>query len=112
MAFHITKKEAKQTFSNLIALGYCDAQNLIKHAGGFRIAYSSSKLYGWRCDYFLFKEKNFCISTGYSPVGVKPSSEQLDTLLKLESAVEHAEDKTEILDKFYALTEEILKNNK
>lgn len=64
MKLLVTKKDIKNSGAKIIAIGYCEAQNLLKYSYAF--AYSKG-VYGWACDYYAFD--NIIISTGYSPIG-------------------------------------------
>lgn len=69
MEIRITKKEARENFTNLYAVRYGGLQNLLRDE--VKMAYSCG-VYGWSCDYFQLTGKNgqnLTISTGYSPVG-------------------------------------------
>ena len=70
MKLKTTKKQIKENVhpDNLIAVGYCDLQYLLRLENPF--AYSSG-VYGWACDYYELEHKNqtYVISTGYSPIG-------------------------------------------
>ena len=64
MKLKVTKKQIKNNYTKIYAIGYCNAQNLLDGINPF--AYSSG-IYGWSCDYYEIDE--ICISTGYSPIG-------------------------------------------
>tara|TARA_R100000734_G_C3286815_1_gene79361 strand:+ start:132 stop:479 length:348 start_codon:yes stop_codon:yes gene_type:complete len=65
-----TKKQIRNNTheDNLISVGYCDLQRLLKFKNAF--AYSKG-VYGWTCDYYELENNNetFIISTGYNPIG-------------------------------------------
>lgn len=65
MKLKATKREIKNSYSNLISVGYCDLQHLLYFKNPF--AYSAG-VYGWSCDYYEISN-NTCICTGYIPVG-------------------------------------------
>ena len=73
MKCRVTKKEIRNSFQNIISIGYCDAQFLLQYRSPF--AYSAGT-YGWACDYYDLGTT--CISTGYSPLnGLKPDYDLL-----------------------------------
>lgn len=66
MKYETTKKAILSNYSNVIKVGYCDLQTLLK----FRSpnAYTASKTYGWRADIYEITP-NTVIVTGYAPFG-------------------------------------------
>ena len=64
MKLKVTKKQIKNNYTKIYAIGYCDAQNLLDGINPF--AYSSG-IYGWSCDYYEID--GICISTGYNTIG-------------------------------------------
>lgn len=68
MKLKVSKKEIKSNVisDNLIAIGYCEAQYLLRGKQPF--AYSAG-VYGWSCDYYQID--GVIISTGYSPTGAR-----------------------------------------
>ena len=78
MKLKTTKKQIREnTFNNLIAIGYCGAQSLLRHKQPF--AYSTG-VYGWACDYYQIdiNGRRTIISTGYSPIGEHIDYKTLD----------------------------------
>ena len=70
MKFKTTKKAIKAGYSNIITIGYCNAQHLLYATP--EMAYST-RAEGWACDYY-HANNSTVISTGYSPiVGIRPS---------------------------------------
>jgi hypothetical protein len=63
MKLQATKKEIKNGYYRVLAIGYCDAQNLLRYENAF--AYSAG-VYGWGCDYYDID--GVCISTGYRTI--------------------------------------------
>ena len=61
MKLKATKKEIREGYYYIAGVGYCEAQNLLKHERAF--AYSAG-CYGWACDYY--DVDGVCISTGYN----------------------------------------------
>lgn len=64
MKCNVTKSAVRENYLDIIAIGYCDAYNLLSRIEPF--AYSTG-VYGWNCDYYHVG--NVCISTGYRPIG-------------------------------------------
>jgi len=64
MKLKVTKKQIKNNYTKIYAIGYCNAQNLLEGVTPF--AYSSGSS-GWSCDYYEID--GICISTGYAPIG-------------------------------------------
>lgn len=62
-----TKKEVKEASYRVLAIGYCDAQYLLK--GESPVCYCGG-YYGWSCDNYDMQHLgyNLTISTGYSPI--------------------------------------------
>lgn len=60
----VTMKEIKKRHSDIIKIGYCQAQYLLKHKNPF--AYST-RSEGWGCDYY--NVNGIIISTGYATIG-------------------------------------------
>ena len=61
----VTQKEIKESWRNIVSIGYCEAQYLLsfKEAKMY-----SCGIYGWKCDYYII-DNSTIISTGYAPVG-------------------------------------------
>lgn len=66
MKYETTKKAILSNYPNVIKVGYCYLQTLLK----FRSpnAYTASKIYGWRADIYEITP-NTVIVTGYAPFG-------------------------------------------
>ncbi len=71
-----TKKEVKEASYRVLAVGYCEAQFLLR--GENPVCYCGG-YYGWSCDnYDLSKYGyNLTISTGYSPVSDQNISKEI-----------------------------------
>lgn len=65
MKVKVSKKEVKESYRNIICLGYCTIQHLLYYKDA---DYYSCGVYGWSCDYYKIDNKTI-ISTGYSPIG-------------------------------------------
>lgn len=61
----ITKNKIKESFKNIIEVGYCEAFYLLYFKE--RIFYNSGE-YGWNCDIYIING-NTCLVTGYRPFG-------------------------------------------
>ena len=64
MKFKVTAREIRANYRNIVAIGYCGAEALLRYENP--IAYSAG-VYGWNCDYYDID--GVCISTGYRPIG-------------------------------------------
>lgn len=64
MKKRITNKQAKATFKNIICVGYCGLQTLLKDQNP---QYYCSGSLGWNCDIYVFGDTAIC--TGYRPFG-------------------------------------------
>jgi len=85
-----TKKEVKEASYRILAVGYCEAQFLLK--GENPVCYCGG-YYGWACDnYDLSKYGyNLTISTGYSPISDVNICKE--TLLKKYDIIKKYEEK-------------------
>lgn len=61
MKLKISNKEIKQRFKNIIVIGYCNAQYLLK---GIEPTFYNCGVYGWNYDLYEI-DYNTCIITGY-----------------------------------------------
>ena len=59
-----TQKEIKSTYINVVAIGYCNLQNLLNY---FTPQYYTVRKEGWASDVYDFGTT--AISTGYAPFG-------------------------------------------
>lgn len=59
-----TQREIKSTYTNVVAIGYCDLQNLLNY---FTSQCYTVRKEGWASDVYDFGTT--AISTGYAPVG-------------------------------------------
>lgn len=84
MKLLVTKKDIKNSATKIIAIGYCEAQNLLKYKDPF--AYSKG-VYGWACDYYIFD--NIIISTGYSPIGDRIDYDLLKKYEEKAAKIDH-----------------------
>lgn len=66
MKFKVTKKEMRQSGRDILKIGYCNAQFLLR---GFDPVAYSERREGWACDYYDIN--GVYISTGYDPIGAK-----------------------------------------
>lgn len=61
----ITMKEIKENYKNIIQVGYCEIQNLLR---GQEAKYYTCGVYGWNADIYEI-DNNTVIVTGYRPFG-------------------------------------------
>ena len=71
MKIQVTKKSIKENYKNIISVGYCNAQNMLKCKDATMY---SAGVYGWACDYYVINNDTI-ISTGYNPIGQNVPSE-------------------------------------
>lgn len=64
MKFKTTKKAIMANYGNIIKVGYCNLQNLLKYESP--VAYTAG-VYGWNADIYDFG--GVAIVTGYRPFG-------------------------------------------
>lgn len=64
MKLKTTKKDVMSSYNNIISIGYCDAQFLLR--GVEPIAYTHG-VYGWNAD--IYNVDGVAIVTGYRPFG-------------------------------------------
>lgn len=81
MKIQVTKKMIKENYKNIILIGYCNAENMLKEKNATMY---SAGVYGWSCDYYIIDNETI-ISTGYSPIGQEVPSE---VIKKYESKAE------------------------
>ena len=66
MKYETTKKAILSNYPNVIKVGYCSLQTLLKfHSPS---AYTASKTYGWRADVYEITPDTVIV-TGYAPFG-------------------------------------------
>ena len=66
MKYQTTKKTILSNYPNVIKVGYCSLQTLLKfHSPS---AYTASKTYGWRADVYEITPDTVIV-TGYAPFG-------------------------------------------
>ena len=70
-----TKKAMKNSYNQIISIGYCDAQFLLKFEEP--IAYST-RSEGWACDYYDID--GILISTGYAPLDDRNAKHDYDLI--------------------------------
>lgn len=136
----ISFKEAVESFQGheswnfAVSIGYCDLESFIgilESLSDVRLspfAYSTSKMYGWRCDYYniprrivlqydskpLISQEYFILATGYStPSKLKRPADynkvkELNNLAKATREVIYKEDKPTIEQKQIYINELLL----
>lgn len=65
MKVKVTKKEIKENYKNIISIGYCELQFLLR---GKEPNFYTSGVYGWGADIYQINNTT-CIVTGYAPFG-------------------------------------------
>lgn len=60
----VTEKEMKEGFKNIITIGYCEAQNLLRYINP---SFYTCGVYGWKSDIYVINNSTI-ISTGYGPI--------------------------------------------
>ena len=76
MKFKTTKKEMKENYDQILGIGYCNAQHLLKFENP--IAYST-RSEGWACDYYDID--GILISTGYAPMDSRNVKKDYNTII-------------------------------
>lgn len=66
MKYETTKKAILSNYPNVIKVGYCSLQSLLKFQSPS--AYTASKTYGWRADVYEITPDTVIV-TGYGPFG-------------------------------------------
>lgn len=79
MKLKATKKEMRNGYNQIISIGYCDAQRLLRWSNP--IAYSAGNC-GWCCDYHVVD--GVLISEGYSPLNAKNTIDDYDLVREYE----------------------------
>lgn len=64
MKCKVTEKEIRNSFTDVVKIGYCNAQNLLICENPFAYTCGYS---GWKADFYDCGVT--CISTGYAPIG-------------------------------------------
>lgn len=65
MKIKITMKEIRENYPNIIQVGYCELQNLLR---GKEPEYYTCGIYGWNADIYKIDNKTVIV-TGYRPFG-------------------------------------------
>jgi len=95
MKLRTTKKEIKENAFNILAVGYCELESLLKYESPF--AYSAG-VYGWSCDYYQFD--GVVISTGYSPIGSRTDYQETRDVNKKASQLHDRSELRELIGDF------------
>lgn len=98
---NITKKEIIKNYNNIIRVGYCELQYLLRFKGADFYTYG---VYGWNSDIYCINN-NTAICTGYRPFGnILPKREitqkyemKAKTILEREKNCEKARNKIDKL---------------
>ena len=67
MKIKVTEKAIRESYKNIIKVGYCEMQYLLNYA---RESYYTCNRDGWKADFYEI-DYDTIISTGYSPIGNK-----------------------------------------
>lgn len=86
--YKTTRKAMRESYKNIISVGYCDLQDLLRFQTPF--AYST-RAEGWACDYYDID--GVLISTGYSPINSKYTKSTYDICRKYNKAAKKILDK-------------------
>ena len=94
MKYKNTNAELKRAH-NLVSVGYCELQRTLQ--GANPIAYTASKMYGWRADVYHFD--GFTLATGYgTPSHAKRLPYDLaDSIEKRCGAIDNRAERLELL---------------
>ena len=65
MKVKVTKKQVQENYRNIINVGYCDLQYLLRFK---EPSFYTTGVYGWNADVYQVNY-NTCIVTGYRPFG-------------------------------------------
>lgn len=103
MKIKSTRKEFKG--SNVLQVGYCKLQNLLKYENAF--AYNAG-VNGWNCDYYELDNFKIIISTGYRPHGLKIDSKTIKHYEDLARSIQ--EDSNLDYESKKTLTQNLLKD--
>ena len=105
MKYLTTKKAMRENYSQIIGIGYCNAQHLLNWETP--IAYSAGES-GWACDYYVVD--GVLISTGYQPIKTKNARSDYEfihaydtkaqSFFRLEDSEERATKARELLQEF------------
>lgn len=61
----VKEKDIRESFRNIICVGYCDLQYLLYYKNA---DFNTTGVYGWKADFYKI-DNNTIISTGYQPIG-------------------------------------------
>lgn len=104
MKYETTQKAIRQSYKNVIAIGYCKAQFLLQYMSPEAC---TTRREGWASDIYIINHDT-AISTGYKPFGnIKPSIDLLDyyndKARKIDSSLpfeDRVKVTTQLLDEF------------
>lgn len=81
MKIKTTQKAIKENYSNVLAIGYAEYQDLLNK---YKADYYTSGVYGWNADIFTIDKLDTAIVTGYRHFGEWLSDEQLAIFKKYD----------------------------
>jgi hypothetical protein len=83
MKVKVTKKQVQENYKNIISVGYCDLQYLLRFK---EPSYYTAGVYGWNADIYQVNY-NTCIVTGYRPFGNISNYELVREVEKIASDI-------------------------
>nr|DAF52631.1 MAG TPA: hypothetical protein [Siphoviridae sp. ctnR613] len=81
MKIKTTQKAIKENYSNVLAIGYAEYQDLLDK---YKADYYTSGVYGWNANIFTIDKLDTAIVTGYRHFGEWLSDEQLEIFKKYD----------------------------
>lgn len=82
MKIKTTQKAIKKNYSNILAIGYAEYQDLLDK---YKADYYISGVYGWNANIFTIDKLDTAIVTGYRHFGEWLSDEQLEIFKKYDN---------------------------
>ena len=115
MKTKVTRKAMKESYKNIICVGYCNLQNLLYFESPM---FYSTRIEGWACDYYFIND-NTIISTGYAPIGnitpnyaVQKKYEEQAKKIMLSWSLECSEKRKQLQELLNQFISEVLNNEK
>lgn len=82
MKIKTTQKQIKKNYSNILAIGYAEYQDLLDK---YKADYYTSGVYGWNANIFTIDKLGTAIVTGYRTFGNRLSNKQLAIFEKYDN---------------------------
>lgn len=84
MKYKTTKKEMKENYYNIVGVGYCESQCLLRSKEPDSYC---TGVYGWACDNYELtgSKRHILLSTGYNPISsrnINKSRGELEKIIK------------------------------